>query len=52
VADARRRSRSYVLASLLVDQEIRPHPPQLRTIQIQAGQDVITVADPIPDDVR
>jgi hypothetical protein len=32
----------YVLASPLVGQEIRPRPPPLRTIQIQAGQHVIT----------
>jgi len=36
------------VANPLVDQEIRPH----RTIEIQAGWQTITAADPLPDDLR
>jgi hypothetical protein len=29
-----------------------PHRPQERTIEIQAGPQIITAADPLPDDLR
>jgi hypothetical protein len=36
----------------LVDQEVRPHRRRYRTIEIQAGSQTITAAEPLPDDLR
>jgi hypothetical protein len=36
----------------LEHQEIRPHRPRYRTVQIKAGRQTLTAADPLPDEVR
>lgn len=36
----------------LVNQEIRQDGPRYRTIEIRAGRQTITAADPVPDDLR
>jgi len=36
----------------LVNQEIRQTARRYRTIEIQAGRQTITAADPLPDDLR
>jgi hypothetical protein len=36
----------------LEHQEIRPHRPPLPHRQIKAGRQILTAADPLPDDLR
>ncbi len=36
----------------MAGQEVRPHHPRYRTIEIQAGARTIIAADPLPGDLR